>query len=347
MPGRPGGDSLPDVSQSMPRAASIQVKEPPLKGAKGGPLAKLHGDSEFGYQVAQYPLSLGEGTRNPYYMTFFINTQHNSSFKSGIANSAPPPRSAFDRNAGVSRNHTESTKVTNGIEFGFGRKTTRTAKAIRIYMPDTLSWNYAHNFKDATFTGVQGAIMGAVSSAASAMQGGAKNGGGITGALKAIPLKEIAGKVGGAILEDIAGSVVDMDLVRSGFGLALNPQISVIYESPTLRSFSFEFMFAPRSEQEAEQVLDIIQTFKFHAAPEIPTDALLGRYIIPPSEFDIEFSVGTMGKISTCVLEDIAIDYGSSGAAFYRDGKPVYTRLNLKFKELEFVSKQMIQNGGY
>lgn len=347
MPGNPGGIPGPDVSQSEPRLASIQTFKPPaFPGQAGGPLAKLIETSEFGYEVAQYPLSLGEGTRHPYYMTFFINTQNNTSFKTR-KQSAPPPKSAFDLNAKTSRNAVGATKLGALGEFGFGRKTTRTSKAIRIYMPDTLAWNYTHNFKDASFAGVSGAIIGAVSKAASSMQQGYKNGGGMEGALKALPLGEIVGKVGGAILEDIAGAVVDVDLVRSGFGLALNPQISVIYETPSLRSFNFEFMFAPRNAQEAAQALDIIKTFKFHAAPEIPTDSLLGRYLIPPSEFDIEFSVTNMGKISTCVLEDIAIDYGSSGAAFYKDGNPVYTRLNLKFKELEFVSKQMIKDGGY
>jgi len=54
-----------------------------------------------------------------------------------------------------------------------------------------------------------------------------------------------------------------------------------------------------------------------------------------------------MGKISTCVLESATIDYGATGSAFYKDGTPVHTRLNLRFKELEYITKDLIRDRGY
>ena len=51
-------------------------------------------------------------------------------------------------------------------------------------------------------------------------------------------------------------------------------------------------MLYPRSEKEALQIQAILDTLKFHQAPEILTQgagALGGFFLIPPSEFDIKF----------------------------------------------------------
>jgi hypothetical protein len=52
-----------------------------------------------------------------------------------------------------------------------------------------------------------------------------------------------------------------------------------------------------------------------------------------------------MGRISTCVLQNITVDYAPSGAAFYNDDSPVNTRMTLQFKELEFITKHLVERG--
>jgi hypothetical protein len=47
------------------------------------------------------------------------------------------------------------------------------------------------------------------------------------------------------------------------------------------------------------------------------------------------------------VLENIAVDYAPSGAHFYSSDHPILTRLTLRFKELEFITKELIQQRGY
>ena len=232
--------------------------------------------------------------------------------------------------------------------IGFGRKTHRTVQAIRLFMPDTLSWNYTNKFNEASISGIP--YMGLAQAVASApglvdslTEGYKKSG--ITGILASLNSKEARAAAGPAAeaAEKIFG--VENGLLTSALGIAVNPQVDVIYQSPTLREFNFDFLFAPRNKDEAAKVSEIIQLFKFHSAPEI-LDVGVGRYFVPPSEFDIEFSVNTMGKISTCVLQDIALDYAPSGAAFYgADNRPVNTRMTLRFKELEFITKELVDRG--
>jgi hypothetical protein len=143
----------------------------------------------------------------------------------------------------------------------------------------------------------------------------------------------------------------------TGGALAVNPQLEMIYQSPSFRHFRFQFMFYPRSEKEASDVLDIIDLFRYHQAPEIVKSSF-GRYLVPPSEFDISFYYNgfenpNIPKISTCVLTDISTDYAPNGFAAYETksstpekggtGMPVAIRLDLTFMETEIVTKQFLK----
>lgn len=302
----------------------------------------------YGYEFLQYPQDLATGTRHPYWMTFYINTQDLSHYKRPPSK-GPEPLSTVDINARQSRNLNKNFGKTN---VGFGRKTHRTSMAIRLYMPDTLSWSFRNNFREANLSGVMGTgiahtLVSLPSFADSQAQHHKK--GGIAGILAS--LDSPAGRNELGVGAEVIGGLIPgagEDLGLQLLGLSVNPQVDVLYQSPGLRDFNFDFLFAPRNQTEAQQVSEIIKMFKFHAAPELLANGTLGlgRYFVPPSEFDIEFSVTSMGKISTCVLQSITVDYAPSGAAFYGvDQRPVNTRLVLQFKELEFITKELVEQG--
>jgi hypothetical protein len=113
-------------------------------------------------------------------------------------------------------------------------------------------------------------------------------------------------------------------------------------------------MFYPRSEKEALDVQKIIQRLKFHQAPEIMTGTA-GYFMVPPSEFDIEFYYNgevnpNISPISTCALTGVAVDYAPNGFRSYevpgentpelgKTGMPVAIRLDLTFREMEIMTK--------
>jgi len=301
---------------------------------------------KYKYEYLSFPTNLGVGTRHPYYMTFYINTQDLSHFNKGKSQGPP---STIERNA---RQSTTLAKNITGTGLGFGRKTHRTVAAIRLYMPDTLSWSYENSFRAAEISGIP--LTGTLNMVASipalgVSQAKAHHDGSIMGILASLEKSPAARSVAGEALEVAGNGLLGPgggELALSAAGIAINPQVDVIYQSPTLRTFNFDFMFAPRSKKEAENAAKIIHLFKFHSAPEALGNGIgIGRYFVPPSEFDIQFSVNSMGRISTCVLQSVTVDYAPSGAAFYADNRPVGTRLTLHFRELEFMTKELIQKG--
>jgi hypothetical protein len=147
-------------------------------------------------------------------------------------------------------------------------------------------------------------------------------------------------------------------IAAAGQGFVTNPMIEVVYSSPALRTFRFDFAFYPESEREARTVQKIIQTFQFHQAPEVLQNGTNGYFLVPPSEFDIEFYyAGTenvnIPSISTCVLTSMDVDYAPNGWTAYEvlgqapeyggTGMPVAIKMSLEFKETTMVFKSSRQ----
>ena len=147
-------------------------------------------------------------------------------------------------------------------------------------------------------------------------------------------------------------------------GAIITPRMEMMLEGVSRRSFSYTFIFIPKSVQEAKIVEDIIYTFKFHMHPEY-FDAQLfgasvgvGREMTIPSTFDIAYMYQNgpnnfLNKISTCFLKTMDVQYGAERFTAYEptDGNfgsgppPQRTQITLAFSELEIITKERIQEG--
>jgi hypothetical protein len=138
-------------------------------------------------------------------------------------------------------------------------------------------------------------------------------------------------------------------------GRTINPQLELLYSNPSLRTFEFEFVLNPRNAKESAAIQDIIYTFKYNAAPEIPMNSS-GRYFIPPAQFVIEFygrdnqindSTGFLFKTKKCVLNDITINYQGRNEQFttFKDDAPTSISLRLRFTETVVIGKDDINEG--
>jgi len=162
------------------------------------------------------------------------------------------------------------------------------------------------------------------------------------------PIGELLAKAAGKHLG--ADSKILRDVGFQSMGYAINPQLEVLYGQTNMRTFQFDFMMTPRSREEAESCLAIINRFKFHASPQFTTGGA-GRYLIPPSYFDIVFNYkGTrnsaLPQISTCVLTSFDVNYSENEQfATYSDGVPVQMHMVMEFTELEMMHKALRELG--
>ena len=169
---------------------------------------------------------------------------------------------------------------------------------------------------------------------------------------KAIGSK-LAVNAAAGIAEALGGGEGGEELLNKAFGQANNPYLEVMFDQMALRQFSYNFTFAPRNQDETDDVQKIIQMFRFHMSPELQQGQ--GRFLTLPSEFDIHYMYqkedGTASendyyhKISTCVLENCAVDYTPGGVRSFQDGAPTQITMSLTFKETELLTKDRINQG--
>ena len=166
-------------------------------------------------------------------------------------------------------------------------------------------------------------------------------------------LTEGAKKAGAALAETLAGAEGAAGMVNRVFGQADNPYVEVLFQAMEVRTFTYNFDFAPRNEQEAAEVQNIIQIFRFHMAPELRGGQ--SRFLGLPSQFDIHYMFLSKdgvadenffyNRIATCVLQNCAVNYTPNGVKSFEDGGPTQTIMTLTFKEVELLTKDRIAEG--
>jgi len=359
----------------------------PLFAQKGtGALSALE-ESKFEYTELKYPLDIDSNARYRYYMKFNVLMNMRSKYaeqlsfgNESVAEGMKQKQAEFLSSritkvknivTGVVKNEqvkdkaqgaapTDSTEShdagANHVSRVFRPQVIKTKQSIRLYMPDTLNWNFQNSWGDVNVQQKMGkaglglATIAAggklVSDAVAAAAAGSAD-----QAMDAV--KNSANGAAGAVIgEAIGGKLGSVELGVAAFGFASNPGVEVLYQSPKLRELQFDFTFAPRNKKEADAAIEIIQMFKFHSAPEFLSGGDIGRYYIPPSQFDIEFygrdgQIWQLGKIkSQCALTNVNVNYGQSGKfAVFADGTPTNIQLQLSFKEIAFITKEDVEEG--
>ena len=219
-------------------------------------------------------------------------------------------------------------------------KTYRIDSAIRLAVNERPSVNYR-----ATYEGKDLGMLGALLAGGSSAVDSSKLDFAM-GATKAMLLN--VAKIPQGIVNAIGGNVDINAMASFGTGMAQNPFREQIFQNVQTRTFKFDYKFLPRSKQEADAVQLILKMFRFHMHPELASD---GLFYIYPSEFDIVYYFNGkenpyVHKISTCVLEDMRVDYGgSSQFSSFEDGHPTEINLQLQFIEKEVLTKERVANG--
>ena len=132
-------------------------------------------------------------------------------------------------------------------------------------------------------------------------------------------------------------NVTGTQLLARQNGTILNPNMTLLMNAPSLRSFNFQFKMTPRDDREAKQVKSIIRSFKKNMAPFTETSK---TFLKTPNVFELRYKKGNddhpfLHQFKQCALTDISTNYTGEGVyATYGDGSPISTIMTLQFTEL-------------
>jgi hypothetical protein len=116
----------------------------------------------------------------------------------------------------------------------------------------------------------------------------------------------------------------------------LNPNMELLFNGVTLRSFKFSFKMTPRDTDEAKNIAHIINTLKKSMSPKAS-----GTFLKTPNVFQLTYKKGPkihpyLNLFKQCFLTDMSVNYTGEGVyATYNDGSPVSYTMDLGFKEIE------------
>ena len=226
--------------------------------------------------------------------------------------------------------------------------TRRISDSVSMYLPPNVESTTTATYNDSA-TGIAGFLVASGFNA----QGGdaAQIAKSVVASLEGVG-KDMTFKAIGMAAE-LAGAEGAEQLAKKAFGEADNPYMEVLFDAMQLRTFTYNFEFAPRNQQESYEVQKIIQLFRFHMAPELRPG--VNRYLGLPSQFDIHYMFlskdgqasenNFYNRIATCVLNNCVINYTPNGVKSFEDGGPTKTTMTLTFKETELLTKDKIAQG--
>ena len=230
--------------------------------------------------------------------------------------------------------------------------TTRITDSVAIYLPANVQDNYGVTYTNAE-TGLLGAL--AAGGFAAGRDFAAND---FEGVARAIlrggtnVVEELLQRAGMTVAETLTSAEGGYELANKIFQRAANPYMEVLFQSLPMRTFTYNFTFAPRNAKEQDQVRDIIKLFRFHMAPELR--GAQNRFFTLPSVFDIHYMYHDgdttkendfYHKIATCVLTNCNTDYTPGGVHSHADGSPVKITMALTFTETEMITKEHIADG--
>ena len=142
-------------------------------------------------------------------------------------------------------------------------------------------------------------------------------------------------------------------MITAVTGLAVNPREEQLFQGVQTRTFDFTFSLAPRNQEEAVVISNMIREFRKYSHPSTRR----GKFFLTlPAEFDIRYYKITpngvalenvfLNRIGRCALTNINVDYTPNGInATFEDGSPVRTSVTMTFSEYRPLTREDIEEG--
>jgi len=241
---------------------------------------------------------------------------------------------------------------------------TKRLETILLPIPSNIQDGNATKFGDSSLNSIAGAALGGIINTMEAgatlnlgkvgqkftegLADTANAGGGLAGA-QGFVTRSLASKAIGILGANITA---DQILARQQ-GEILNPNLELLFNGPTLRSFRFQFKMTPRNDLEGQEIKQLIRCIKKNMAPKVkgtnirntPNDigdnANNTTFLKTPNVFELRYRQGNgdhqfLHSFKQCFLESINVNYTGDGTyATYHDGTPVSIIMDLTFKEIE------------
>jgi hypothetical protein len=212
---------------------------------------------------------------------------------------------------------------------------------IRLPLPENFAFTHNIRLQEAD-SEMAGALLKKVN-ATTVEQAGKGNFEAAFGALKSQIMKQTGEDIGGFISEvanrSAYSALSDASPILGGLagqvvGAIPNPHPTVFFKGVDLRQFTWNWKMVPRTQEDAANIRQIIQTLRKLVIPDSS-----GTYLKYPSICIPRVEGGyeeLYGKFRRSMVSQLSINFSAEGSsAFFVDGHPVAISLGMNFMEIE------------
>ena len=138
------------------------------------------------------------------------------------------------------------------------------------------------------------------------------------------------------------GDIISTELQRTS-GKIANPNELLRYASTSLRTFTFNWIFLPDSEDESKQITGLIKLFRKSAHATLNSSTL----ITVPDHCVVSFhGAADMVQIPPCYIESVNVNYNPNNSSFFKQGnRPVEIGLSVNLKEIIPIYQEDVEDG--
>ena len=114
-----------------------------------------------------------------------------------------------------------------------------------------------------------------------------------------------------------AQQALGANIIGRSTGLTINNNLEVLFNSPNLRSFNYNYRFTPREPKEADKIKQIIRFFKKSMAPKRSTSRI---FLKSPNVFKLKYTFKNgdshpfLNNIKICAMNSFTVDYTPDGS---------------------------------
>ena len=136
-------------------------------------------------------------------------------------------------------------------------------------------------------------------------------------------------------ISGVASSVAS--IAGAASGVTVNPGLFMVFTQPNFKEYVFNWDLVANNEDETRRISDIVNSFKFAAAPASVGPAYLYPDIAIMKLFPKDYYTFVM---KPAAITAVRVQYNGAGQpAFLRNGAPVSVKLTVQFKEIQIWEK--------
>ena len=185
--------------------------------------------------------------------------------------------------------------------------------------------------------------------------------GGVEGAKQAAEnilndIDTVGGEAKSAIAGILAGNAIrkGSQVLKRDTGAIINPNTELLFDGPSLRTFSFQYKFSPREPAEAKRIFDIIKCLKKGMAVRRSKETL---FLMTPRIFKLKYKDGLtntthkyLNRFKDCALTQLTVNYAPNQTYMaYKDENgngsvPVSFDISMLFQELSPIFSDDYKN---